>query len=254
MLETLVNVRIVSAGHRISVHKEFIKNKKYHSLFYKDQGRTYYKHDVQEFYLNTDSVVYLPKGSDYYYENCGETEGKIFYVTFDCDPEIPIAPQCFDLKNSGEVRKLFVKVFRAFRFGGTSGKLDAYCNFYRLLSALEQNMEYSKTKLPDTRRIKPAVEYLLEHLFDADLRISNLHEHCGISAPTFRRLFEKAFECTPKKYVLQQRIQSAADLLKSGEYSSISAVAEAVGFEDQLYFSKCFKQFYGVAPSVYKTK
>jgi len=80
-----------------------------------------------------------------------------------------------------------------------------------------------------------------------------LHQLCKISAPTFRSLFFEKFGCTPKKHVINQRIQSAAELLRSGEYNSIAAVAEAVGFEDQLYFTKCFKQYYGVPPSVYKT-
>lgn len=253
VLECLINVRIINAGHRISVHKEFVKKRKYHAIFYKDQGKTLYKYAGQEFFLNTDCVVYLPKGAEYYYENCGELEGKIFFVTFDCDPEKSVEIQNFVLKNSGEIRKLFVKLFRAFRFGGPAGKLEAYSYFYRLLSVLEQNMEYSENKSHDTQRIMSAVQYLQEHLFDSSLRISNLHEYCGISAPTFRRLFADAFGCTPKKYVLHQRIQSASELLKSGEYSSIAEVAASVGFEDQLYFSKCFKQFYGVAPSAYKS-
>ena len=253
MLEQLVNVRIVNAGHRISVHKETVKNRKYHAIFYKDQGATIYRIDGREFILDTDSVVYLPKGSDYYYENIGKLEGKIFFVTFDCAAEITLEARSFVLKNHGDIRKLFVKMGRSFRFGSATGKLDAYGYFYRILSALEQNMEYSENSSPDAERILPAVRYLQERLFDVNLRVSNLHHLCKISAPTFRSLFFEKFGCTPKKYVINQRIQSAAELLRSGEYNSIAAVAEAVGFEDQLYFTKCFKQYYGVPPSVYKT-
>ena len=252
MLETIRNVRIVSAGHRISVKKETIKNKKLHALFYKDQGTTQYRFDGREITLNTDSVIFLPKGSSYYYENTGHLEGKIFYVTFDCDVFISNEPVVFDLKNFGEIRKLFVKMGNAYRLGGKTGKLDAYSYFYRLLSALEQDMEYSKTISPDAERIRPAVQYLQEHLFDADLRTSNLHSLCGVSAPTFRKMFSAAYGCTPKKYVVNQRIQAAAELLRSGECGSVAEVAAAAGFEDQLYFSKSFKQFYGVAPSRYK--
>lgn len=252
LLEHLENVRIINAGHRISVQKEHVKSRKYHAIFYKDQGRTLYKYGDREMVLNTDSVVFLPKGVDYYYENIGELQGKIFFVTFDCDPKLPLDILKFEFKNHGDIRKMFVKMGHSFRFGGNIGKLDAYGYFYRLLSALEQNMEYSESSSLDSERILPAVRYLQEHLFDVDLRMSILHQLCNVSAPTFRNLFSVKFGCTPKKYVINQRIQSAAELLRSEEYHSIAAVAESVGFEDQLYFSKCFKQFYGVAPSGYK--
>ena len=83
------------------------------------------------------------------------------------------------------------------------------------------------------------------------LYISELHKSCKLSAPTFRKLFLDTFGCTPKKYVLNQRMQHAMELLKSEEYSSIAEIAVSVGFEDQLYFSKCFKAFYGISPSKY---
>ena len=254
MLEHISSVKIINAGHRISVYKEHVKNRKYHAIFYKDQGVTRYEFGGQTHILNTDCAIYLPKGGTYYYENIGELEGKIFYVTFDCDALISDTPVFFDLKDFSEIRRLFVKAGQAFRFDGTTGKLDAYSYFYRLLAALERDMEISKNISSDVERIMPAVRHIQEHLFDNDLKISNLHERCGVSAPTFRKLFSSAYGCTPKKYVLNQRIQSAAEFLKSGECSSIAEVSAAVGFDDQLYFSKCFKQFYGVAPSVYKTK
>ena len=254
MLEHIRNVKIINAGHRISVRRELVKNRKYHALFYKDQGVTRYEFEGQTHILNTDSAIYLPKGCTYYYENIGDMEGKIFFVTFDCDVVISDLPVILDLKDFSEIRRLFVKAGQAFRFDGTTGKLNAYSYFYRLLAALERDMEISKNISSDVERIMPAVRHIQEHLFDNDLKISNLHERCGVSAPTFRKLFSSAYGCTPKKYVLNQRIQSAAEFLKSGECSSIAEVSAAVGFDDQLYFSKCFKQFYGVAPSVYKTK
>ena len=114
-------------------------------------------------------------------------------------------------------------------------------------------MEISKSLSSNIEQIMPAVRYIQEHLFDGHLKISNLHEKCGVSAPTFRKLFASAYGCTPKKYVLNQRIQNAAEFLKSGEYSSIAEVSAAVGFEDQLYFSKCFKAYYGVSPMKFKS-
>ena len=80
MLEHISSVKIINAGHRISVYKEHVKNRKYHAIFYKDQGVTRYEFDGQTHILNTDCAIYLPKGGTYYYENIGELEGKIFDI------------------------------------------------------------------------------------------------------------------------------------------------------------------------------
>jgi AraC-like DNA-binding protein len=38
-----------------------------------------------------------------------------------------------------------------------------------------------------------------------------------------------------------------------GKNSYIKEVAVSVGFEDQLYFSRQFKRYYGVTPSEYRS-
>jgi len=43
----------------------------------------------------------------------------------------------------------------------------------------------------------------------------------------------------------------AGELLKD-KNSYIKEVAAAVGFEDQLYFSRLFKRYYGITPSEYR--
>lgn len=71
-----------------------------------------------------------------------------------------------------------------------------------------------------------------------------------------RKVFKKEVGATPHEYLVRQRMELAASLLKSGisnRYSSysVSQVAEACGFADPLYFSKVFKKYYGIAPGGY---
>lgn len=252
MFRDIQNVRIVNVGYRISVRKETVRNRKYHALFYKAEGQSYYEFENKTFVFPTDSVVLLPKGSNYYYENCGDTDGSIYFVTFECACDPPLEPTLFTFKNPADVHRLFMKMRQSFRFGGKIERLNAYSYFYKLLALLERKLENSESTGSDLDRIEAAVDYLQEHLFDPALRITDLHEMCGMSAPSFRRAFAERFSCTPKKYVLQQRMREARELLKDGDFKNIARVATAVGFEDQLYFSKCFKSFFGVAPSQYK--
>jgi AraC-like DNA-binding protein len=48
------------------------------------------------------------------------------------------------------------------------------------------------------------------------------------------------------------RIKKAAQLILADE-GNMAQIAYQVGFNDSHYFSKCFKQVYGVTPTEYKS-
>ena len=54
---------------------------------------------------------------------------------------------------------------------------------------------------------------------------------------------------SPKEYVVTQRISHARFIIESGDFDSIAEVAELVGYNDPLYFSKAFKKIYGFSPT-----
>lgn len=71
-----------------------------------------------------------------------------------------------------------------------------------------------------------------------------------------RKLFKKETGATPHEYLVHTRMKLAAEILSGGisnRYSdySVSQVAEACGYSEPLYFSRVFKNHYGVAPSEY---
>lgn len=57
---------------------------------------------------------------------------------------------------------------------------------------------------------------------------------------------------TPNEYIRVIRLRKAAELLKEGE-KNVSEVAYAVGFDNPYYFSKCFKEQFGMPPSQYRS-
>lgn len=55
---------------------------------------------------------------------------------------------------------------------------------------------------------------------------------------------------SPNEYIRIIRMKKAAELLLENRYT-VAEVSYKVGINDPFYFSKCFKQQFGVAPSVY---
>lgn len=71
----------------------------------------------------------------------------------------------------------------------------------------------------------------------------------GRSLSTFKRDFEKIFNLTPSRWLLQRRLQEAYYMIK--EKSKVSSdIYLELGFEDLSHFSFAFKKQYGIAPSL----
>lgn len=76
-------------------------------------------------------------------------------------------------------------------------------------------------------------------------------ELCKLLAMSRTSLHRKIAQHAGKSisiYVREFRLRKANELLSEGG-GSVSKVAYKVGFSDLAYFSKCFKAYYGMAPS-----
>ena len=71
----------------------------------------------------------------------------------------------------------------------------------------------------------------------------------AISESTLHRRIVKLTGMTPLKYIRNWRIQQAKMLLESGDYRTVKAVANAVGFLKVAYFSQQYELIFGERPS-----
>ena len=90
---------------------------------------------------------------------------------------------------------------------------------------------------------------LLSHL-DVQIPISRLAAETGYSVSRFCILYRTFFGITPALEVLNARLDRAASLISYGGIS-MGEVAERCGFSSLHYFSRRFKEKYGVPPSRY---
>ena len=93
-------------------------------------------------------------------------------------------------------------------------------------------------------------EIIHAHLFEK-LSLDALAHLCGLSLSSFNRKFKKIYHTSPKKYILEQRLSKARELLARPELR-VSDVAFDCCFEDPANFSKSFSALFGVSPSDYR--
>ena len=93
-------------------------------------------------------------------------------------------------------------------------------------------------------------EVVRQHLY-SNRSIEELAIMCNMSLSTFNRAFKKEFSASPVKYINQQRVNKAKDLLHDLTLS-MADIAYEIGFNDPLYFSRIFKRLTGRSPSQFR--
>lgn len=83
--------------------------------------------------------------------------------------------------------------------------------------------------------------------------MSDIARSAMISERKARELFTKEFHCSPMQYLMSVRLKHASYLLRFSDLS-ISEIAQQVGFEDNNYFSRCFRQNMNMTPSEYRNQ
>jgi AraC family transcriptional regulator len=85
---------------------------------------------------------------------------------------------------------------------------------------------------------------------EARTSLAAIAAEAGYSVSRFCVLYRTFFGLPPIEELLRARLDRAAALLRYGGVS-VTATAERCGFSSLHYFSRCFKERYGVPPSQY---
>ncbi|MEM9929167.1 MAG: helix-turn-helix transcriptional regulator [Bacteroidota bacterium] len=94
-------------------------------------------------------------------------------------------------------------------------------------------------------------EIVEDRLTDPTLYLPDIIEAMGISRTAFYEKVKQLANMTPNQYITDLRLLKAKSILEKGEVASVKALSQAVGIKDPKYFSRCFKERFGVLPSTY---
>lgn len=121
------------------------------------------------------------------------------------------------------------------------------------ISFQTSNAQYSKIS-QDERRTKEALQYIENH-YTESITLDDIANSIHLSRSECCRCIKRCMNMTPFEYLLQFRIQKAAQLLSNNKKPlSIAELASAVGFNSCSYFNKLFRKYMGCSPSQYKKR
>ena len=157
----------------------------------------------------------------------GTESGADAYITKPFSPQLLMA-RILQLLNQREIlRQKFGKVSQEIR------------------SAMLRNEQ-------DSLFVKRLDSIVYSRLGEQDLSVDKVAGLLHLGRTIFYKKVRGTTGYTPNEYIRVIRLRKAAELLKEGE-KNVSEVAYAVGFDNPYYFSKCFKEQFGMPPSQYRS-
>jgi AraC family transcriptional regulator of arabinose operon len=91
----------------------------------------------------------------------------------------------------------------------------------------------------------------IEHNYYKNIKVQNIANYIGINRSYLTNCFKSVLNMSPQEYILNYRMNQASLLLKNTNLP-INEVANQVGYDDALNFSKSFKKVYGINPSSFR--
>lgn len=118
--------------------------------------------------------------------------------------------------------------------------------YAELLILIHRHMDEAYLPICTNDSLKKAISYIRLN-YQAEMSITDVAEHTGISERYLRKLFAQHLNLSPLDYLNQIRINKSIELLRNTEMS-VKEICFVCGFKSPQYFSRIFKQQTGVSP------
>lgn len=230
------------------IHRDFV-------LHYILKGRGFFETDGKKYSVGTnESFIIFPGKTVYYHPdpkapweytwvnfNGSEVKHLLSMTDFYKKPVAPAAPELESLYNafSNEIQLKHVRL-------KNTGLLQVLLAHYiKLHSSVQTN------DTPDY--LYHAKQYISANSYRSDFSVNELSAAIGIERSYLYRLFMESEGISPVKYIINTRMESAAQMLREGT-QQIKLVSYSVGYDNPLYFSSSFKKKFGISPKDYVKK
>lgn len=105
----------------------------------------------------------------------------------------------------------------------------------------------------DEKMVEKAVKYVVANIKRPELSVEELSAHLGMSRVHLYKKLKATTGKTPVEFIRLIRLKRGAQMLRESQLN-ISEIAYQLGYNSPKYFSKYFRDEYGVLPSVYQEK
>lgn len=231
-----------------------------YQLLYIAAGKAHFHFDGKEQIVTAGHMVlYRPKEPQKY-EYYGEEQTEVYWVHFTGGNVKNILrsygltddKRVFYCGSSLDYQNLFRTMINELQMCKENYE-EVLETYLRLIFIMLKRYFANATKSDNARvveEIDKATMYFNEH-YSEDISIDEYAQNNHVSVSWFIRNFKQCTGSTPMQYILSKRIYNAEILLHDSTYN-VTEIAEIVGYDNPLYFSRIFKKVKGISPSEYR--
>jgi len=92
-----------------------------------------------------------------------------------------------------------------------------------------------------------SLQMVMEDNYSFNLKLEEFAQLANRSLSSFKRDFQKQFQCSPGKWLMEKRLDHAMNLLTHSDKTVTEAAFES-GFDNRSHFSRSFRNRFGVTP------
>lgn len=232
--------KITSFNHKINSN-ELIFNFSGHSTIY-------FNDLVLE--NNPGSIRFLPIGEYKRYEVHRHQRGECIDVFFQTDKIVSNTAFVLSVSQTEKLGKLFRQLFSVWVSKKEGYYFESVSLLYRIFAELLKDTSMPKRY---KSKISPAMEIIHSDFLTRSFSMSELAAMCNVGESHFQKIFKKIHGISPKKYIIQLKINHACDLLRLERYT-VTQIAELCNFSDVYFFSRQFKEYMGITPTQFIKK
>lgn len=216
------------------------------TIMYIHSGTTLLRINDESWRTEPGDIVLIPPRSDSEFgtETAGERSGIILYGGM----LEGIVTQCGGIYLRTDPRRVWEKRILSICGGAKRSAREIAVECYSLLDELLQPAPENGIP-PELAEIQRKICGNL----DKPLPLNALAKEAGMSLSAMNRLFREYLKMPPHRYIREQRMRAAEEMLRLNALS-VKETAAAAGYENALNFSTEFRKFYGYPPSAVKRR
>ena len=100
--------------------------------------------------------------------------------------------------------------------------------------------------------VREAISFI-EQNFGDDITVEDIAEYCSLNRNYLGKLFKESTNQTLQHFLIYYRMTRASEYLKYSDMT-VGEVGKMCGYQNQLHFSRAFKNIYGVSPNHWREK
>lgn len=213
----------------------------YWLIHYVVSGCGIYKIKDQTYEVKSGEMFVIPPNVETFYKADDTTPWSYIWIGFTSDSNL--TNLFTDVIFCPEAERIFNQMKNCEKYSiGRSMYLSARLwDLFVLLS--------EKNNIKKNDPVEKALDCIhTEYMYN--ITISELAQRLNLDRTYFSVIFKEKLGISPKQYLLNYRMNTAASLITQGNIS-ISVAAYSVGYSDLYVFSKMFKRHFGVSPTAY---